>query len=153
MTTEHPQGEDHHEEEALTAPPTLAQCLAFKEAVDRGRAAFDIEPASPIAWEDVTPSDPWGCLSHRLLFDPVAELHGQRAYVGQDVFRLENEAAQRRLAAVLDPEARDVRLIPDVIVAVTRPFDAISDEDHRDDLDEFTAAVREVLQDAEVVAR
>lgn len=118
--------------------PTTDQCMAFMDAVNRGRAEFGLEPLERLEFDECEPGDPENCLSARHLLVPVCDAAGCDGSVGGCEFELLDGRGSNaivmgvaaRLVRAVGTEAEEMvpgRVdvnIPDEILAVTDPFDA-----------------------------
>lgn len=116
-------------------PPTVEECHAFLAKVNEGRAAFGLEPLTEVPLAASEPGQSCGCLSYRALIEPIRDTIPPRegwkgGAVGCLAFTAPNGEAGAKLAAALgvdqDPMMGSAFVkIPDEILAVTDPFDAL----------------------------
>ena len=137
--------EDDYEHEPQDEPmpmPTASDVIAFRDAINRGRAAFDLEPVELFDFDACEPGSTTSCLSAM----HFAALVG--GTVGIHHFHFSDASAARIAAEVFNPSTPEwsgsVR-IPEQIRRVTDVFDETAYGDDR------WCRLRDAMVDAGVV--
>jgi hypothetical protein len=117
------------EEKAFNLP-TVEECREFKRVIDEARAKLGRTHLPYLRWHRAYPGRPDGCLSYVNLIEDIGGYVGVSNFYQLPFPHLLRAALEETVGYRLGPEdiyrdESDMVRIPDEILAVTDPFDAL----------------------------